>query len=79
MVKIESQEVVAASGMTHHPIVKFSGSAADRVQGMVFEITDAELERADAYEVDAYKRVSAKLASGRQAWVYVDARFAPLA
>ena len=43
----------------------------------MFEITEAELESADAYEVDAYKRVLAPLASGRSAWVYVDARRAP--
>jgi gamma-glutamylcyclotransferase (GGCT)/AIG2-like uncharacterized protein YtfP len=77
MVKIEDQEVVATSGKTHHPIVKFSGNAADRVQGTVFQVTDSELEHADKYEVDAYTRVSARLASGKHAWVYVDARFAP--
>ena len=77
MVKIEDQEVVATSGKTHHPIVKFTGNPEDRVPGTVFEVTDAELKHADAYEVDAYKRVSAKLASGKQAWVYVDAQFAP--
>ena len=74
MAKIEDQEVVATSGKTHHPIVKFSGNGEDRVEGSVFEVTDSELEHADAYEVDAYKRVLARLASGKQAWVYVDAR-----
>ena len=38
---------------------------------------NAELARADQYEVATYKRVAAKLASGKQAWVYyIDARFA---
>jgi len=77
MVKIEDADVVAKSGKTHHPIVAYSGRDGDRVSGTVFEITDAELAAADAYEVDAYKRVSAPLASGRRAWVYVDARGAP--
>jgi gamma-glutamylcyclotransferase (GGCT)/AIG2-like uncharacterized protein YtfP len=76
MVKIEDVQVVATSGKTHHPIVKASGNDADRVTGMVFEVTDAELARADAYEVADYKRVSARLASGKTAWVYVDARIA---
>jgi hypothetical protein len=40
---------------------------------MVFEITDAELAHADAYEVAAYVRVKAPLVSGLEAWVYVDA------
>ena len=43
---------------------------------MVFEITDDELARADEYEVREYSRITVELASGRQAWVYVDARVA---
>ena len=37
----------------------------------------AELAHADAYEVAAYVRVQTPLASGAQAWVYVDARGKP--
>ncbi|MCX2863008.1 gamma-glutamylcyclotransferase [Paucibacter sp. PLA-PC-4] len=77
MLRIEDPDVIATSGKTHHPIVKFNGDAASRVPGTVFEISEAELASADRYEVAAYKRVLAKLSSGRQAWVYVDARFAP--
>jgi gamma-glutamylcyclotransferase (GGCT)/AIG2-like uncharacterized protein YtfP len=76
VVKIEDPQVVATSGQTHHPIVKFNGKLDSRVSGTVFEVTDAELARADQYEVGAYKRVSATLASGKDVWVYVDARFA---
>jgi gamma-glutamylcyclotransferase (GGCT)/AIG2-like uncharacterized protein YtfP len=79
LVRIEDAQVVATSGKTHHPIVKFNGRNDSRVSGTVFEITDAELASADQYEVAAYKRVVAMLASGKQAWVYVDARFAPAA
>jgi hypothetical protein len=43
----------------------------------VFEVTESELANADRYEVSAYKRVGADLASGKKAWVYVDARYAP--
>lgn len=78
MVKIEDQQVVATSGKTHHPIVQFSGNSEDRVHGTVFEVSDTELAHADAYEVDAYKRVAATLASGKHAWVYVDARLTSL-
>ncbi len=74
LVAIDDPQVVATSGRTHHPIVRHSGVATDRVAGTVFEVTDAELAAADAYEVDAYKRVPVTLASGRQAWIYVDAR-----
>lgn len=77
MVEIDDPDVVATSGKTHHPIVKFTGQGADRVAGTVFDISDMELANADKYEVAAYKRVATELASGVQAWVYVDARFAP--
>lgn len=77
MVAIDDPEVVRTSGKTHHPIVKYAGEASARVSGTVFEITAQELEQADRYEVSAYKRVAAPLSSGRAAWVYVDAKYAP--
>jgi hypothetical protein len=49
----------------------------DLAPGTVFEISEAELAHADAYEVAAYVRVKAPLASGLEAWVYVDARDKP--
>ena len=74
---ITDPEVVATSGKTHHPIVRPSADATDRVDGTVFVISDAELAQADDYEVDDYRRVAVTLESGAQAWVYIDARFAP--
>lgn len=74
LVKIEDASVVATSGKTHHPIVRATGRPGDRVAGTVFEISDAELAHADAYEVSHYRRVLADLASGQQAWVDIDAR-----
>lgn len=73
MVRIEDPDVIASSGKALHPIVRHTGVPTDQVSGSVFEISEDELQRADGYEVDAYRRVSAALASGRSAWVYVDA------
>jgi gamma-glutamylcyclotransferase (GGCT)/AIG2-like uncharacterized protein YtfP len=73
MLKIEDPAVVATSGKTHHPVVAYTGDSANRVTGTVFAITPEELAHADAYEVDAYRRDRVTLASGIQAWVYVDA------
>jgi gamma-glutamylcyclotransferase (GGCT)/AIG2-like uncharacterized protein YtfP len=78
LARIEDPQVVATSGKTHHANVTFNGRNDSRVSGTVFEITDAELAAADQYEqLAAYKRVAAMLASGKQVWVYVDARSAP--
>ena len=74
-IKIADPQVVAAYGRTHNANVTFNGRNDSSVSGTVFEITDAELAAADQYEQrDAYKRVLAMLASGKQAWVYLDAR-----
>lgn len=74
LVEIHDAAVVATSGRTHHPIVTFSGDAADAVDGMVFQVTADELAQADAYEVADYRRERVTLASGLAAWVYVDRR-----
>jgi hypothetical protein len=72
MVEIIDCEVFCLSGERFHPIL-VPGEAGDEIPGMVFEISDAELERADAYEVDAYKRIAQRLKSGLDAFVYVRA------
>jgi gamma-glutamylcyclotransferase (GGCT)/AIG2-like uncharacterized protein YtfP len=78
LVRIEDPLVVATSGKTHHANVTFNGRNDSRVSGTVFEISDAELAAADQYEqLASYRRVAGTLASGKQAWVYVDARSAP--
>lgn len=77
VVLIEDAAVIATSGKAHHPIVKFNGNPASRVPGTVFQISDAELESADRYEVSAYQRIAVTLASGQEAWAYVSARFVP--
>jgi hypothetical protein len=73
-VEIDDRQVAARIGMTHHANVTFNGDEGSHVPGMVFEVTDAELAGADAYEAAAsYRRRVVTLASGRQAWVYVHA------
>jgi gamma-glutamylcyclotransferase (GGCT)/AIG2-like uncharacterized protein YtfP len=72
MVEITDPDVLAKSGKRFHPIV-MPGSAADRVNGTVFEISREELAAADRYEVSDYKRIAVTLVSGRAAWVYVKA------
>ena len=73
---ISDPEVVRISGLAVHTIARRTGDPADRIAGIVFAITPAELAAADAYEVDAYGRVEATLASGTRAFVYVGPDFA---
>lgn len=71
LVEITDPEVLAESGLTHHPIVRPTDDGSGRINGMVFRITDAELRAADDYEVDDYHRIRVTLESGQGAWVYV--------
>jgi hypothetical protein len=70
VLRIDDPEFVARSGKADHAIVRFTGREDSRVRGMVFDVTDEELARSDDYEPAGYTRVRAKLASGREAWVY---------
>ena len=68
--KIKDQAVIEKSGTDMHPILVHTGEPADVVPGMVFEITQAELEKADEYEVDDYLRSVGFMLSGTHAWIY---------
>jgi hypothetical protein len=71
-VPIEDPQAVAESGRTHYDNVRYNGRADSHVTGTVFEVTDAELAAADEYEAPAaYERISAMLASGKHAWLYL--------
>jgi hypothetical protein len=51
-----------------------STAAQDRVTGTTYELTDAELLAADAYErAESYARIAVTLVSGADAWMYVEA------
>jgi hypothetical protein len=69
--EILSPEVVALSGMPVHMIASPTGNANDLIEGVVFLLTQAELEATDAYEEEDYARRLLRLASGMEAYVYV--------
>jgi hypothetical protein len=75
MAPVADVDFAHTSGKTHHAILKAAHSAA-QVEGTALQVTDAELQIADRYEPAEYTRVEARLVSGRQTWVYVDARMA---
>jgi hypothetical protein len=77
LVEIDDAATVSLSGKRHHAIAKFTGRPSDTIPGTVFALTPEEIQSADRYEVAAYRRVAVLLQSGKRAWVYVDARYAP--
>ena len=69
-IEIRDPTVLVLSGLAVHKIL-VPGKPSDEVDGMVFELSQKELQAADDYETDAYKRVKLKLRSGTKAWAYV--------
>ena len=69
-ITIHDPTVVGLSGTATHRIVR-EGAPGDEVAGMVLLLTNEELAAADAYETDDYRRISARLRSGVEAFVYV--------
>jgi gamma-glutamylcyclotransferase (GGCT)/AIG2-like uncharacterized protein YtfP len=43
----------------------------DTIKGTVLEVSGEELLVADTYEPVNYKRIKVKLASGKEAWIYI--------
>jgi gamma-glutamylcyclotransferase (GGCT)/AIG2-like uncharacterized protein YtfP len=68
---ITNPEVVQLSGEPVHMIACRTGDPAERISGMVYRISPAELEATDDYEGDAYARREVRLESGAAAFVYV--------
>lgn len=70
-ITIKDETVVGLSGEEEHVIISYSGNNSDVIEGAVLSVTQDELERADDYETDDYKRISVTLRSGKYSWVYV--------
>lgn len=68
---IADPHVVAISGSAVHTIARPSGNPADRIPGIVFSLTSAEIEAADRYEAGPIKRIQVRMESGADAFVYV--------
>lgn len=71
MLEITDPEVLRKSGQKFHPVLKFSGNVEDQIEGILFEVTDAEILQADEYEVDDYKRIETNFKSGKTGFIYV--------
>lgn len=54
-----------------YPTISKVSNASEQLSGMVYEITTQELNKADAYEGNAYSRILIKLKSRKEAWVYI--------
>lgn len=70
-IKITDQKVILSSGTDIHPTLKYTGNDLDAAEGMIFDLTNEELLKADKYEVDDYKREKVVFKSGKTDFVYL--------
>ncbi len=70
--RIKDANVVNISGKSIHPVAIKTGRSEDRIEGVIFEITEDELLQTDEYEDIDYIRVMETFNSGRSAWIYVE-------
>jgi gamma-glutamylcyclotransferase (GGCT)/AIG2-like uncharacterized protein YtfP len=68
---LEDPTVLRLSQSETHLILEHTGNPKDQVSGMTYELTAEELQRADTYETDDYRRELVTFLSGKDAWVYV--------
>jgi gamma-glutamylcyclotransferase (GGCT)/AIG2-like uncharacterized protein YtfP len=57
-------------GIVHYPVIVETKIETDFIDGIVFEVTEKELNQADLYEGINYKRVEVLLHSSQKAWAY---------
>ena len=69
--EIQNKSVIIKSEQIIHPIAIRSKNTEDNIDGIVFEVSEEEILKADTYEVSDYIRVKEQLVSGKMAWVYV--------
>jgi Gamma-glutamyl cyclotransferase, AIG2-like len=70
---ITDPHVIATSGAGVHTIARPGGNPGERIAGMVFILTPAEIEAADRYEAGPIERILVRVESGAEAFVYVAA------
>lgn len=73
-VEITDAEVLRKSSQQFHPIIRYSGDSKDKVEGVLFEVTEEEILAADKYEVADYKRIETRFASGKLGFIYIENR-----
>ncbi|MFK7050205.1 MULTISPECIES: gamma-glutamylcyclotransferase family protein [Flavobacterium] len=69
--QITDTDVLVKSDLEYHPIALKTGVETDCIKGIIYEISNIELEETDKYEVAEYHRILETFESGKKAWVYV--------
>ena len=70
--KIKDLQIEEEFGMEDYFVATPSENPSDTIDGIVFNVTNADLAKADLFESNAYKRTLITLKSGITAWIYLE-------
>ena len=70
--KLKDLKIEEEFGMTDYFVAIPSENSSDNINGIVFDISELDLAKADLFESNAYKRVEITLKSGKTAWIYIE-------
>ncbi len=68
---IDYIEIEEEYGLEKYPIITRTENPQDIVSGLIYDITEDDINLADTYEGIHYKRIQVTLESGENAWVYI--------
>ena len=57
-------------GIVSYPIITKTDLAEDKIEGLIYEVSEHDLQQADTYEGKLYKRIEVLLDSKEVAWTY---------
>jgi hypothetical protein len=57
-------------GMVSYPIITKTDLIEDKIEGLIYEVSEMDLQQADIYEGKLYKRIEVLLESNELAWTY---------
>ena len=69
-IEIKDEAFLSKGEDRYQQTVVPSENEGDTIKGTVLEVTKEELQLADRYEPENYKRIKIVLASGKEAWIY---------
>ena len=70
--KLKDLQIEEEFGIEDYFVATPSDNPSDAVDGIVYNISSADLAKADQFESNAYKRVQITLKSGVVAWIYLE-------
>lgn len=67
---VQTIQIEEEFGVETYPIITPTNDLSDSIEGVVFELSQRDLELADTYEGKYYRRIEVQLQSKTKVWVY---------